>query len=592
MLAFAAIAVAWIVGTDLAVDRFAADDPVLASRLQTVKGVAFVLGCSVIFGLLRSRESARRKAAESSDAAARTHEARLQAILESSLAGLFWWEADGRISDANDAFLRLVGYDRAELAAGNLRWTTLTPPEWMEQDRVLLGVIRERGTLPPFQKEFFRRDGGRVSVLVGAATLGPGTDRGAAFVLDLTALRETQAALRRAESRAERAQRMEAVGRLAGGIAHDFNNMLTVILGHCEIVMRRLPPDHPDRESLTQIERAGKRASALTQKLLAFSRRQVLDPVVMDVNALLQETREMVERVVGEDVRVEWRLAPELAPVKADRSQLEQVWLNLVLNARDAMPRGGTLTVSTSEVTLGAADSSWSGELRPGRYVAVAFADTGSGMTEDVRKRIFEPFFTTKEPGRGTGLGLATVEGTIRQSGGMVTFETELGRGTTFRVLLPAATGAVPRTSDAAAPESPAARGESVLVAEDAPELRTLFARILEARGYHVIEAKDAESALRAAEEHDGTLHALVTDLVMPGLDGRALAARLRATRQGLGVVYVSGHDDRQIETRGLRPEDGPLLRKPFSAHDLARLVHESIVAGRARAGAVRQSPG
>src|SRR5437867_2941313 len=373
--------------------------------------------------------------------------------------------------------------------------------------------------------------------------------RSARLVLarDVTARRQLEEQLRQA-------QKMEAVGQLAGGIAHDFNNLLTAILGCTQLLLHATPPEDQRREDVEEIKNAGLRAAELTRQLLAFSRRQVLAPKVLDVNAIVANMDKMLRRLLGEDVALVTHLAADLGPVSADPGQLEQVLLNLAVNARDAMPQGGRLTIETANILLTEEYAERHHRLPPGPYVLLAVSDTGVGMDEITQKHLFEPFFTTKEVGKGTGLGLATVYGIVKQSGGYIWVYSEPGRGTTLKVYLPRVPGAAEPLPVAV--ESPELRRgtETVLLVEDAAPVRSLARKGLESYGYQVREAADGPAALELCARHPRGIDILVTDVVMPGMSGRELAERLAPARSGMRVLYTSGYTDDAMVHQGVLP--------------------------------------
>jgi signal transduction histidine kinase/ActR/RegA family two-component response regulator len=397
--------------------------------------------------------------------------------------------------------------------------------------------------------------------------------RAAAGILGAAIARaQTEEQLRSRDEQLRQSQKMEAIGRLAGGIAHDFNNLLTAIGGYAEMLVGSLADDDPRRRDAAEVRGAALRASALTGQLLAFSRKQVLAPEVVDVNTVLTESKRLLERVLGEDVDLSLQLDPALAQIVADPIQLHQIVLNLAVNARDAMPTGGRLVVRTANVGGRA--------LTGGAAVLLEIADTGHGMDTATLERVFEPFFTTKEPGRGTGLGLATVHGIVEQSRGRIEVESEPGRGTVFRVYFPTSEGAEP----AASPPLPRPLGgtETILLVEDEATVRRLAARILRDRGYTVVEAVDAEEALAVSDGHTGVIDLLLTDVVMPGLSGRELAERITKRRLFTTVVFMTGYTEDAIVHRGLYAAS-TVVAKPFTPDGLARAVREALDASRTR---------
>jgi PAS domain S-box-containing protein len=391
-----------------------------------------------------------------------------------------------------------------------------------------------------------------------------------AYLRDITERKSLEAQLRQA-------QKMEAVGQLAGGIAHDFNNLLTAILGSTELLLAGTAAADPRREDVQEISRAAHRAAGLVRQLLAFSRKQVMQPRLVNLNTIVREMGGMLTRVVGERITLRLDLEPALGLVTADPGQLEQVIANLGVNARDAMPDGGALTIATANVS--GPGGAGAGLLPPGGpLVALTVRDTGTGMDESVLAPLFEPFFTTKELGRGTGLGLATVYGIVRQSGGQIQVASRPGEGSAFTVYFPRAETAARAATPQAPPEAPAPRGsETVLVVEDEEAVRHLVCRVLRGKGYRVLEAPHAEAALTIASATVDPIHLLLTDIVMPGLGGPALAARLAAGRPGLRVLFITGYAPEAVERRGDLADAGGLLEKPFSADQLARKVREVL---------------
>jgi PAS domain S-box-containing protein len=383
---------------------------------------------------------------------------------------------------------------------------------------------------------------------------------------------------RRLEDQLRQAGRIEAIGRLAGGIAHDFNNLLSLIIGYSELLLEGLSPVDPRRKSAEEIRAAGQRAASLTRQLLAFSRKQVLQPEVLDLNEVAERTGKMLRRLIGEDIELVFKPDPALHAVLADRGQIEQVLLNLAVNARDAMPDGGTVTVETANVQLDAAYARQHNPIQAGHYVMLAFSDTGHGMDAVTMSHIFEPFFTTKETGKGTGLGLATVYGIVKQSEGFIWVYSEPGVGATFKIYLPPTGMAIPvmAAEETLAPESVHGR-ETILVVEDEAPLRELAADFLRGCGYHVLEAGNGADALDLVLNLSGHLDLLVTDVVMPGMSGRALAERLAERATGTKVLYLSGYTDEAIHRHGVLEPGVALLQKPFRLADLARRAREIL---------------
>ena len=368
------------------------------------------------------------------------------------------------------------------------------------------------------------------------------------------------------------AQKLEAIGRLAGGVAHDFNNVLTAILGSTELLLLDTPAGVAAREELEIVRDAATRAQELIRQLLAFSARQVLQPAVVDLNALVESLGRMLRRLIGEDVTLTTAPGAGLGAVRVDPGQIEQVLVNLAVNARDAMPDGGRLTIGASN-----ADVVDSGNVPRGRYVVLQVTDTGVGMTPEILARVFEPFFTTKERGKGTGLGLATVYGIVQQSGGHVEVDSAPGAGTTFRIYLPRVEAPVEAPPEAAPVTAPEEGSETVLVAEDERLVRVLVRKTLTQAGYRVLEAGGGEEALRLAARHDGTIHLLVTDVVMPGMSGRELMRRLAEVRPNVKVLYMSGYSDEAVERHGVLDPGTAFMQKPFTPSVLARRVREVL---------------
>ena len=388
----------------------------------------------------------------------------------------------------------------------------------------------------------------------------------------------TEEALRKSEEELRHSQKMEAVGRLAGGVAHDFNNLLTAIIGYAELISTRVTSNTLAKQNADLIRKAGEQAAALTRQLLAFSRKQILQPKVIDLNALVVEMEKLLRRVIGERFDLQSHPNAEIGRVRADPSQIEQVVLNLGVNARDAMPKGGKLTIRTENVRLDETIAHQiSASLKPGDYVMLSVTDTGAGMDEETKSHIFEPFFTTKGPGKGTGLGLATVYGIVRQTGGGISVESEPGKGSTFRIYLPLVTAPVDVTQTITAPVEKSDNFETVLVVEDEEIVRELVCDVLTEEGYNVICAADGLEALKVAGNCDGTIHLLVTDVIMPHMNGHELVGKLSSVRPEMKVLFVSGYSDNDIGDHGVLDPRFELLQKPFTPQTLARKIRDVI---------------
>jgi len=494
--------------------------------------------------------------------ALRESEGRYRNLFESAPDGILVADSEGTYVDANPSALGMLGYARDELL-GMKSADILAPGEVARVDSTLSDI--NQGIQHNQAWQFRRKDGSRFEADVLATMMADG--RILALVRDATERKRLEEQLRQS-------QKMEAVGRLAGGVAHDFNNSLGVILGYTELLMRQA--DEGQRAKLEQILKATRRASSLTRQLLAFSRKQIVDPKVLDLNALVSDLEGMLGRLIGEDVDLAIVPGADLGQVKADEGQLEQVVMNLCVNARDAMPDGGMLRIETANSDLAAGHSAQHELIPPGRYVMLAVSDTGGGIDEKILDRIFEPFFTTKAEGKGTGLGLAMVYGTVKQAGGHVRVRSEVGRGTTFEILLPRLDEPV-SAPDAEEAPMPAGGWETILLVEDEGALRAIAREILEEHGYRVIEAEGPVEAIEIAKRHPDSLHLLVTDVVMPGMNGRLLAERLRSARPDLRILYMSGYTDDVIAHRGVLESGTLLLEKPFTARALLGRVRMAL---------------
>jgi nitrogen-specific signal transduction histidine kinase/CheY-like chemotaxis protein len=383
------------------------------------------------------------------------------------------------------------------------------------------------------------------------------------------------------ERQLQMAQKMEAIGRLSGGIAHDFNNLLGVVIGYSQVLKKSLGSSNPLWEHAVEIEKAGQRATTLTRQLLAFSRQQVLEPAVLNLNALVSDVEKMLRRLIGEDIELTTDLDPNLGQVKTDHGQIVQVIMNLAVNSRDAMVKGGKLTIKTANVELDQNYVRHHPGSRVGRYVMLAVSDTGTGMDAETQIHIFEPFFTTKERGKGTGLGLATVYGVVKQTGGYIAVESKLGKGTTFQIYLQRVDEAITENHPSVAPVETQRGAEIILIAEDAEPLLKLAKMFLESNGYRVITATNGDDAIRVAREYDGPIDLLLSDVVMPGMNGRELAKHLAPLQPTMKVLYMSGYTDSAIADHGVLEAGTYLLRKPFTEEALTQKVREVLDARR-----------
>jgi len=505
----------------------------------------------------------------------------LDKAVEASGEVVFMTDRAGTITYVNPAFSRLYGYAASEAigrATPRILKSGIVDPKQYESfwqcllaNQVVTGVIVNR------TKE------GRLLEIESSAN--PIVDDHGTIVgflavqRDITERTRVEAALRESEDRLRQAHKMEAVGRLAGGIAHDFNNLLTTINGYAELALRALPGDDRNRRYLTEIKKAGDRAAALTRQLLAFGRKQVLQPLVLELGALLADVGTMLRRTIGEDIRLVTATSPDLAPVFADPGQVVQILMNLSINSRDAMPDGGEITIEARNAQVGEDILRAHPDATPGSYVLLIVRDTGRGMSDEIKAHIFEPFFTTKGVGKGTGLGLSTVYGIVEQSGGFIDVESEVGVGTTFSIYLPGAVGVADPPAKKAS-VTPYVRGsETVLLVEDEASVSELLSKILVGAGYVVLEARDPDDALTMTSRYSDPIHLLITDVVMPGMNGWVLASRVLAMRPGIRTLMISGYAVDALEgedDKRLDPQT-PFLQKPFTSIQLLRSVREAL---------------
>jgi PAS domain S-box-containing protein len=621
----------------------------------------------------------------------RQSEARYRRVVDSNMLGILYWERSGEITDANDAYLKMVGYTREDLTAGRMRWTDMTPPEFHEGDKKAFADMEATGVCGTYEEEYIRKDGSRVPILIGRALLEAETQRGVGFVLDISDRKRAEESLKQSESQfralfenaldavliaddqgvyvdanpaacdllglsynevigrtisdfteedhqadttysweqflkegmmrgvvhlrrpddkilevdfsatanfipgrhlsllrdvterrkledqLRQSQKLESVGMLAGGIAHDFNNLLTVITGYSDLTLNQMGKTDSIAVNVQEIKKAAARATSLTRQLLAFSRKQMLQPKILDLNTVIVDIEKMLGRLVGEDLELLVSPGIPLGHVKADPGQIEQVILNLVVNARDAMPNGGKITIETANVFLDEAFGRRHIAVQPGWYAMLAVSDTGHGMDAETQENIFEPFFTTKERGKGTGLGLSTVYGIVKQSGGNVWVYSEVGVGTSIKIYLPLIDEQVTKPGAAPRCATNGARTETILLAEDEEMLRHLVRDILKMHGYSVLEAATPAEALMMCQRHEGPIHLLLTDVVMPQMSGRELAEELGKFRPDTRVLYMSGYTDQAIVHHGILDGGIDFIGKPFTADAVALKVDEVL---------------
>ncbi|HUP88864.1 MAG TPA: PAS domain S-box protein [Longimicrobiales bacterium] len=509
--------------------------------------------------------------AKRTEEALRESEQRFRKILETSAEGVAIRNPAGRLTFVNDRFAQMLGYQVDEMIGLNV--FDIVVNEYRAQMAESAERRKRTGKAEQLDLEFLHKTGSRISILLSASPLydADGNYIGSLGMLtDISERKNLEAQLRQS-------QKIEAVGRLAGGIAHDFNNLLTAIRGHVDLLLADTPVEAHVRSDIEEIGKAADRAAGLTQQLLAFSRRQILQPRVIELDTVVTDMETLLRRMINEDIRLLTRLRSGNACVRADRSQLEQVLMNLAVNARDAMPNGGTLTIETSVVDIDEEFVRANNGSHAGRHVRLCVTDSGAGMDAETLSHVFEPFFTTKELGKGTGLGLATVYGVVKQSDGYIRVESEPRAGTTFEILLPAVKAVTEAPRDLVFKPGSAGKGETILVAEDEDAVRSLASRILRKRGYNVLEAKNGVEAMELARAHRGTIDLLLTDVIMPVLGGRELGERLGELRPGTKVLFMSGYTDDALLQRGVLQGDGQFLEKPFSPEGLAAKIREVL---------------
>ena len=538
-----------------------------------------VLVSGVLVLVLRRHQTAlgrlRLRTIHASEHAARRSERHYRTLFETVTDGIFLISRDEKVVEVNSAACRHLGYTRGELLGMPL--TQLVPPEALDHLAEVQREVAAKGFVR-VDASHRRKDGTTYPVeLTVSMTEADGAPAFMAVTRDVTERRRAEADRRRLEDQLQHAVKMESIGRLAGGVAHDFNNLLTVILGNVETANQRLPRNESVQDLLGEVREAAMSAAGLTRHLLAFSRRQIVEPRVVDLNELIARMHNMLVRLIGEDIELRTLPGPGLATVKIDPGLAEQVLVNLAVNARDAMPQGGVLVIETATVTLDEEYQRSHPLAEPGVYVRLAISDTGCGMSDEVKRHLFEPFFTTKPRGQGTGLGLATTYGAIRQSNGYIEVYSEVGKGTTFKIYLPAESGVPESLTPPLDPRSVSGGSETIFVVEDDERVRNIATQALRNAGYRVLVAGNGEAALVMAGKHGEPIHLLVTDVVMPGLNGRQLAERLVQTHPETLTLFTSGYTENIIAHHGVLDHGIEFLSKPYTLEQLTRRVREIL---------------
>jgi len=505
--------------------------------------------------------------------ALRRSEARYRSLILSAAYGIYRCTQAGKFLDVNPALINMLGYTSVEeVLALDPRSDVFLNPEELER---LTEAYHRTKSLNGVEVQWKCKDGRGIIVRLSGRAMSSVDEP--EEVLEIIAEDITER--RQLEEQFRQAQKMEAVGRLAGGVAHDFNNLLMVINGYTEVLLEQLDGREGLYQKVQSIQQAADRAATLTRQLLAFSRKQVLELKVVDVNAVISDMERLLRPLIGENIELVTRLSPEAGRTRADAGQLEQVIMNLVVNAKDAMPEGGRISIQSSGITVHQSFREHR-YIQPGRYVVISLSDTGQGMDKETQSRIFEPFFTTKEKGKGTGLGLSTVYGIVKQSGGYVFLQSDIGVGTTFHIYLPRVEETTEVSSPAKSPERENRGTETVLLVEDEDSVRELVRETLVSRGYKVLEAENGESGLQVGENYKGQIDLLITDVVMPGIGGRELAKKLLLMRPNIGVLFLSGYTEDAVVNHGALGPGRAFLQKPFTLQSLARKVREVLRAG------------
>ncbi len=508
----------------------------------------------------------------------RETEQKFQRVYDEAPFGCHELNTEGQITRVNRKELAMLGYTAREML-GRPVWRFVLEEE-MTRRIILAKLSGDVSFHETFERTYRRKDGTTLPVIAQDRIVWEKRRKitGIRSTLeDITERRRAEEVLRKSEEQLRQWQKVEAIGRLAGGVAHDFNNLLMTIKGCSELLLGEFDEHDLRREEVEEIRKAAERATSLTRQLLAFGRRQVLLPQVLNLNDIVENMNRMLSRLIGEDIQLLTVLGPDLWPVKVDPGQIEQVLMNLAVNGRDAMPRGGKLTIETANKELDEDYARRHVAVKPGAYVLLAVSDNGCGMDKETQSHLFEPFFTTKEQGKGTGLGLSTVYGIIKQSGGNIWVYSELGQGTSFKIYLPTVEEEVETYKTAALFSPPPGGTETILLVEDEEAVRTMISKVLQSGGYTVLEAQHGVEALRVCKKHSGPIHLMISDVVMPQMSGRELAGRLALRRPEMRVLYISGYPDNAIVHHGVLETGTAFLQKPFTLNALEYKVREVL---------------
>lgn len=537
--------------------------------------IALALKNALAFRLIEEQAQELEQRVEERTAELRQSEERHRSILQTAMAGIWLMDSQGRFVEVNDTYCRMSGYSMQELLAMSV--SDVESKETVSDTFAHLQNVMERGE-DRFESRHHRKDGTVMDVEVSVQYRPTEGGQMVVFVQDISERKRAEEETIKLEAQLQQAQKMESIGRLAGGVAHDFNNMLTVILGHAELGLMHLDPNHPVCTDLREISKTAERSADLTRQLLAFARKQTVAPKVIDLNETVSGMLNMLQRLIGEDMSLTWQPAAALWPVKVDPSQIDQILANLCVNARDAIEDTGRIIIETTNSSIDTEYCTTNLEATPGEYVRLSVSDDGGGMDKETLPHIFEPFYTTKEMGRGTGLGLATVYGIVKQNKGFINIYSEPGQGTTFSIYLPRDAGSKSRQAMAEGGVVAVPRGqETILLVEDEPAILNIAALMLEKQGYTVLKADTIEAAIQLAREHLGGIHLLMTDVIMPEMNGRDLAKNIQSLHPHIKRLFMSGYTADVIAHHGVLDDGVHFIQKPFSLPNMAAKVREVL---------------